>query len=45
VDGCYARFTTQSLNHVGDACVEFYYEAYGDTVNTLAVYTQAGQLT
>jgi len=36
------RFTTQSLNYVGDACVEFHYEAYGDTVNTLAVYTQAG---
>ena len=36
------RFTTQSLNYVGDACVEFHYEAYGDTVNALAVYTQTG---
>jgi len=39
---CWRRFTTQSLNYVGDACIEFHYEAYGETVNTLAVYTQSG---
>jgi len=37
-----SRFTTQDLNYIGDICVEFYYEAYGATVNELVLYVQLG---
>ena len=36
------RFTTPDLNYIGDLCVDFYYEAYGATVNQLTLYVQDG---
>ena len=36
------RFTTPDLNYTGDLCVDFFYEAYGATVNSLRLYVQNG---